>query len=215
MGKAFGRQTGDPEIHDWLHGLGSRPIWRAGGCEPTRFLKGEVGPITDFSGRCPLRSSCSQLTAMHFAHAPESRRSIMMLPRPHCAKPLDGIDGSRADQRLALRAGQYQFLVPIDDGARLEQHRRDGVLFEHDQLIVSIYSRLGIDELPAPPIHHGLGVMGRVLQAAGLELLPEKPAVEETASSIAVVVRNEDGMPLEPVAEAVFLALVFPFFQEA
>ena len=56
--------------------------------------------------------------------------------------------------------------------------------------------------------------MRRILQAARLQRFAQKPAELQAAGAIGIVVRNEHGVALEPVAELVLLFLVLPGLEQ-
>ena len=62
--------------------------------------------------------------------------------------------------------------------------------------------------------HDPIRVVGRVLQSALSQLAAEQPGKQQTAGPVAVVIRDENGMAFETVAEAALLPLELPFFQE-
>src|SRR4030095_430038 len=124
------------------------------------------------------------------------------------------INHSGAYCRLMLIRAHPQLLIAVDDRARFKQDCRHVGVAEHEQLVVAIDSRLRIDQQPLAMAHDPIRVVGRVLQSALSQLSAQQPGKLQTAGTVAVVIRDENGMTTEAVAETALPALELPFFQE-
>ncbi len=139
------------------------------------------------------------------------RRRLMRLRR---AETVDRIDHGRADQLLALGRGHHQFLVAVGDRARFQQRGRHVRLLQHEQRVVTIDARDDVEQRVLIVAHKAFGVMRRELQAARLQPFAEHAGEQQAVFEIDVVLRNENGMALETVAERFRLAVVVPLFQK-
>jgi hypothetical protein len=104
--------------------------------------------------------------------------------------------------------------LPVDDRAGFEKHGWHAGPAQHHQLIEPIDAGFGVHQFAAVPAHQGQRVMRRISQAVRLQFLAEEPAETETAVAVAIILRDEDGITLEPVAEMALVARVFPRLQE-
>src|SRR5262245_3343853 len=107
-----------------------------------------------------------------------------------------------------------QLLIAVDDRACFKQDCRHVSVAKHEQLIVAIDPRLRVDQQPLAMAHDPIRVVGRVVQSALSQLSAQQPGKLQTADTVAVVMRDENGMTTEAVAETALLALELPFFQE-
>src|SRR5262245_35414947 len=107
-----------------------------------------------------------------------------------------------------------QLLIAVDDRARFEQDRRHVGVPQHEQLVVAIDPRLRVDQQPLAMAHDPIRVVGRVLQSTLSQLTAQQLGKLQTAGTVVVVMRDENGMATEAVAETAFLPLELPFFQK-
>ena len=122
----------------------------------------------------------------------------------------DGFTGERA----ALRRRQFQFFLPVDDGAGFEQQRRHAGIAQHDQLVVAVDAGVGIEQLAPAIAHQGERVMRRELQAARLQRFSQEFSEQQAAGAVGIVIRDEEGIARIVVVVLLVLALVLPGVDE-
>ena len=120
-----------------------------------------------------------------------------------------GGDGGTG-QRAAFGARHFQFLIPVDDGSRLKQHRGHESFSQHDQLIVPVNAGFGIEQLMATAAHQRQRIMRRVMEAAGFQFFTQEVTEREAAFEVGVLLGYEDRIALEAIAKWPLLPLVFP-----
>ena len=111
---------------------------------------------------------------------------------------------------LALRRGEFQFVVAIDHHAGFQKHCRHRGMAQNDQLVVAVDAGFRIDEIAPAAAHDRLGIMTGKLQVARLQLLAEKIAEQKARLALGIVERHEHRMSGEAVAVKVRLAVEFP-----
>src|SRR5262249_25195003 len=147
---------------------------------------------------------------VHIMTMPRSSGSDTWRSRAGGAEILHRRDNGGAGERAPFRRSQFEFFLSVNDGSGLEQHCRHAGPAQHDQLVVTVHARLGVDEDAAVVAHQRQGVMRRVIQATTLQFAPEQVAEPQAAGAIGIFVRYENCVAPVIVIELIFLSAVIP-----
>src|SRR5712664_4128335 len=126
----------------------------------------------------------------------------------------DGCSERCADQVTAFTRVHLKLFLAIDNRPRLKQHSGHSCCSQHDKLVVSVDAHIRVDQFVLISAHDGLRVLTGELQASVFQFLPEQAAEQQASVSMRILVRDENRVAAESVAEMAFLALEFPTLEQ-
>ena len=144
---------------------------------------------------------CCGLAVRPYADARLLGLEVVAWVKPRGAEVLNRGGNRGAGLCAALGARHFQFFVAVDDGSRLQQHRRHESFPQHHQLVVPVNAGFGIEQFMATAAHQRQRVVRGIVKAAGEQLFTQEMTELQAAFGVGVLLRQENGVALEAVAE--------------
>src|SRR5579863_711286 len=150
---------------------------------------------------------CCGLAVRPYADARLLGLEVVAWVKPCGAEILDRGGNGGAGQRAALGARHFQFFAAANDGSRLQQHRRHQSFPQHHQLVVPVNAGFGVEQFMAAAAHQRQRVVWCIVKTAGEQLFTQEMTELQAAFGVGVLLRQENGVALEAVAEESLLPL--------